>query len=288
MNLNQLEYFQKVCQFKNITKAADYLHISQPSITNAIKNLENELGVTLLNRTNKKINITDEGKLFLERANNILDEINNAVEEMKDYNVNKKEVLKIGIPPMIGTFLFPKIFVGFSKLHPNIELKIYENGSEETKLMVEKNELNLAIVILDSTDHLYSNLILKSEIHICMSKNHCLSKKQSVSIKDTEKEPIIMLKEGFYHNKVIKECFNKYNIKPNIILYSNQLDTIKSFVKNNIGITFLLKEIAKTEKEIVHKPFQNPINVSIGLVWKRNKYLSKKVKHFINYINNNI
>ncbi len=97
-------------------------------------------------------------------------------------------------------------------------------------------------------------------------------------------EPVIMLKEGFYHNKVVRERYSISKIKPNIIYYSNQLDTIKSFVKSGIGSAFLIREIVDHEKDIKAIPLENPIDINIGLVWKKDRYISAATRTFIDFL----
>ncbi len=289
MDLRQLEYFQMVCNLKSFTRAAERFHIAQPSITNAIQRLEGELGITLFDRSKRNISLTMEGEIFVKRVEDILRRLENAVTEIKDYNQLKKGTLKIGIPPMIGIYLFPHIFVHFKKLFPQIKLYIYEHGSLSTRRMIESGDLDLGIVIIsDSSKQLDTLPLLTSEILVCLNKEHDLCSKTALEFKDLNNEPIIMLKEGFYHRQKIMQCFKKSNIDPNIILSSNQLETIKSLVIKGVGISFLLKEIVENDKRIFSLPLKHPINVTIGLAWKKDKYLSNASKRFIEFITDSL
>ncbi|GAB6085395.1 LysR family transcriptional regulator [Alkaliphilus crotonatoxidans] len=285
MEFRQLQYFRTVCQLNTITRAAEKLHVSQPSITNSIKNLEEELGVRLFDRSKKQLRLTPEGQFFLEHVEGILNSMEDTLAEMQDYKDLKKGTLKIGVPPMIGTFLFPKIFVSFKNCYPEIELVIVEEGSLTTTRMVENEELNLAIIILpESANSLESLLLLKSEMLVCLNKYHPLCEKPQLSMEDIKDEPMIMLKEGFYHRKKIMDYFNSCGIKPNVILSSNQLETIKSVVSKGIGISLLLKEIIENDDRVIGRSLKQTIHIPIGLVWKRNRYLSNASKIFIDFI----
>lgn len=284
MNLKQLEYFLAVCKYENITHAAETLHISQPSITTSIKKLEEYLGVALLDRSSKKISITDEGKLLAKRAAKILEFVDDTSKEIRDFGTKKKKIIKIGVPPMIGSFLFPKIFIDFSINNPDIELKAVENGSLETKRLLENNEIDIALIILESYDETEVKSIIKTQVQFCVSRQNNMSKKDIISMDEIGSEPVIMLKEGFYHNKVVRERYINNRIKPNIIYYSNQLDTIKSFVRTGIGSAFLIKEIVDNEKDIKAIPLENSIDINIGLVWKKDRYISMATKTFIDFL----
>ena len=116
MELRQLEYFQMASRLKNITRAAERLNVSQPNITVAIKKLETELGIKLFDRSQKQLSLTPEGNIFLNRIELALRSIQDAVLEVNDYKQLQKGTIKIGIPSMIGAYLFPKIFSSFQQL----------------------------------------------------------------------------------------------------------------------------------------------------------------------------
>ncbi len=285
MELRQLQYFQKVCQLNNITQAAKKLYVSQPTITNSIKNLEKELSSVLFDRSKKQLFPTSEGKVFLKRVNEILRLVDNAASEMKDYQNLKKGILTIGIPPIIGTILFPKLFINFKNLYPNIELNIIEYGSITTKQMIEKEDLDLGIIIIDSPNKLLDSFpILNSELFVCLKKEHPLSKQSTITFNDIKNEPVILLKEGFYIREKILESFNECNIQPNIILSSNHLETIKGLIANGVGISFLLKEIVENNEKIAKVPLSTGIPIKIALVWKKDHYLSNVSKAFIDLL----
>jgi len=284
MTLRQLEYFLAVCKYENITRAAEKLHVSQPSITISIKNLEDYLGVALIDRSSKKISITEEGRLLAKRALEILKSVDDLAEEIRDFGARKTRIIKIGVPPMIGSFLFPEIFIEFSRRHPDIELKAVENGSLETKRLLENDEIDAAFIILESYEETEIKPIVKTQVQFCVSRESVFSQKDVISMKEIGDEPVIMLKEGFYHNKVVRERYASNGIKPHIIYYSNQLDTIKSFVKSGIGSAFLIKEIVDHEKDIKAIALENPIEINIGLVWKKDRYISSATRTFIDFL----
>ena len=108
MELRQLEYFQMASRLRNITRAAERLRVSQPNITVAIKKLEAELGIQLFDRSQKQLALTPEGAVFLNRVELALRNIQDAVLEVNDYKQLQKGTIKIGVPPMMGAYLFPR------------------------------------------------------------------------------------------------------------------------------------------------------------------------------------
>ncbi|MDU2065205.1 MAG: LysR family transcriptional regulator [Sporomusaceae bacterium] len=285
MELRQLEYFQMASRLGSITRAAERLHVSQPSITKAIQKLEGELNVQLFDRSQKHLALTPEGAVFLERIEKALHMIDDALFELKDYQQLQKGAIKIGIPPMVGSYLFPKIFYHFRKQYPKLETFISEEGSLMIRDKLEKGELDLGIAIINETpSNLQTIPLAVHQILVCMPPNHPLSQKESLSVYDLDQEPLIMLKEDSYHRRVIAEKFSKASIVPQIVLSSSQVETIKGLVVSGTGISFLLDVIAQKEPLLVTRPFSEPLQVQVGLVWKKEGYLSRASRAFMDFM----
>lgn len=287
MKLVQLRYFQGVCRYGNITKAAKELHISQPSITSSIQELESEFGVNLFHRHGKRLILTQEGEFFLKQVENILEKVDTLEETMKDLG-GRNNHIRIGVPPMIGTFLFPDMFNEFNKMYPNIDLEIQEYGSLQTKQQVEDELVDLAIVILDEqTEEVFNFLpITNTQLVYCVAESNPLSKMTAINIQEISKQSLILMKPDSFQNVVINKRFQEFGIKPKVLLYSNQLYTIKRFVQhNNIG-AFLFEEIISNDSDIVGIPFDPPIPITIGLIWKKDRYMYSSATDFINFTKN--
>lgn len=284
MELRQLEYFRTASRLNNITRAAEQLYVSQPNITVAIKKLEEELGVKLFDRQGRKLALTPEGAVFLQKAEEILNCAEDALNEMNDFRELEKGKIRMGIPPMLGSYLFPRIFSGFRKIYPGLSLITREDGSLKIREKIKSGELDLGIVILEEIDPaLEISFISGMEIVVCMPENHPLASLESVDAFDLENEPLIMLGEGTYHRKVIMEEFGKNGIEPEIMLTSNQTETIKNLVVQGSGISFLFNAVAAGTPGMVTRSFENPLHVRTGLAWNRERYLSRASRVFIKF-----
>ncbi|MBP1765502.1 MAG: cynR 4 [Firmicutes bacterium] len=286
MEIRQLEYFRAVAKLNNFTKAAEKMFVSQPSITNGIHNLEEEIGVQLFDRNHKKIKLTPEGQIFLQRTEKILSEIQDAVAEMQDFRGLNKGTIRLALPPIIGAYLFPNIFPSFKKSYPELELIVFEEGSPTARRMVEKEDVDLGLIILPPSSDLFLNTLpfFKEQIVLCTSTTHPLSQEKSVSFRQLQNEKIILLKEDSYHHRLIlNECL-KNNFQPHVIFSSNQIQTIKGLVANNIGVSFLMDMVTRQEKNLVNIPLDPNIEITIGLIWKKDRYLSKAARAFIDFI----
>ena len=284
MELRQLEYFQMASRLKNITRAAERLRVSQPNITVAIKKLEAELGIQLFDRSQKQLSLTPEGAVFLNRIELALRNIQDAILEVNDYKQLQKGTIKIGIPSMIGSYLFPKIFSSFQRHHSHLDIYLYEEGSVAIRELLERDELDFGIVILSNASQNLQRLPMStSQIVACVPEAHPLAEKKSISVADMENTDLIMLKEGSYLRQIILQKMKAANITPNIVLESVQIETIKGLVASNVGVSYLLDFVVKDTPGIKALPLDEPIFVDVGLAWKKDRYISKAAQSFIDF-----
>lgn len=285
MEIRQLEYFKIICNLKSFTKAAQKLHITQPTITMAIKKLEDDLGMSLFNRSNKGITLTKQGEIFYERVDEILNLLENAVLEMKEHKKERKEIIKVGIPPIIGYYVYSEIFATYKKDNPNIELEICERGSAEVIRLLENDELDVGIIILETSVPLIeANKVKQEEIVVCFSNESDLNKLESISFEDLKNEDFIFAKDGTYiRRKILAQC-EKYNYDPNVIFNAAQIITIMEMITNSIGISFLTSYMAKKNHNIVSKSLNEPIYIDIGVAKRKNKYISKRKREFLQFL----
>ncbi|MDF2499641.1 MAG: cynR 5 [Anaerosporomusa subterranea] len=285
MELRQLEYFQVVSRLNSMSKAAEELRIAQPSVSIAIQKLEEELGVSLFDRSRRQIILTPEGIIFSQRANDILSRIDDSVSEMQDLRSLQTGSIKIGIPPMIGVFLFPHIFAGFRKQYPHIKLTAGEGGSLAIENLLEQGRLDIGIITRSNSSSVLETVpITTGQIHVCMHSNHPLNKLSSIPFSSLSDQPFILLKEDTYNRQAIMAECKKYHFTPQIIFSSSQIETIISLVELEIGISFLFESIAQRYSTIRSSPLSDPIHSHIVLAWNRDKYLSKASRAFINFI----
>lgn len=284
MELRQLEYFQMTARLHNITRAAERLRVSQPNITVAIKKLEAELGILLFDRSQKQLALTPEGEVFLARIEVALRNIQDAVLEVDDYKQLQKGTIKIGIPPMMGAYLFPKIFSSFQKTYAHLDIYLHEEGSVSIREQLERDELDFGIIILSGASNRLQMLpITRSQIVACVPESSPLAKKPCLMKEDLMRENVIMLKEGSFLRQTIFGKLHEQNLTPNIILESNQVVTIKGLVASGVGISFLLDMVLEDAPGIHALPLEEPLFVDVGLAWKKDRYISKAAQAFIEF-----
>ncbi len=283
MNINHLRYFQEVCKYNNITKASEAVHVSQPSITAAIKELENELGYQLFNRVNNRISLTDDGMAFLTKAKNFVNTYDNFHKEALDIGDKTHVVLKVGIPPVLGTFMFKKFFPAFEKQHPNIRLQMFEVGTISGLKRLNEGSLDFLIGAMNETTYPQcdSKLIFKTKFGLAVSKDNPLSKVPFASKEMICRQPFIIFPKGSYHYTAITGHFKEHPL--NIIMEASQISTIKYIVENNFAVTITYQESFDATAKIVHVPLEEPIKANVSVLWRKNAYVSNAMKAFIAY-----
>ena len=284
MELRQLEYFQMASRLRNITRAAERLRVSQPNITVAIKKLEAELGIQLFDRSQKQLALTPEGAVFLNRIELALRNIQDAVLEVNDYKQLQKGTIKIGIPPMMGAYLFPKIFSSFQKKYSHLDIYLHEEGSMSIREQLERDELDFGIIIISGASHNLQLLpMTTSQIVACVPENSPLAAKERLTKDNIAAANVIMLKEGSFLRQTILGKLKEQSITPNIVLESNQVVTIKGLVASGVGISFLLDMVLEDAPGVKAIPLEEPLFVDVGLAWKKDRYISKAAQSFIDF-----
>lgn len=285
MTLTQLQYFLEVCRCVSITKAAHNLNISQPSLTVSIKNLEQELGVNLFHRVHQRIYLTNEGNYFYHELEPIISKLDSLTEIMFDMG-NNKNLVKIGIPPMMGSFLFPQIFSHFKALNPKIQLEITEYGAIEAQKLILDEVIDMAMLIKESPLHenISFNPILNCNLKACMNPEHPLASRDCIKITDLRDEPMIVFNKGFYVTKVTFDSFAKANLSPNIILETSQINTIKRFIEQNLAVSILIEDCITPQDNCTAVSIEGFSPITIGLGWKKSRYLTSDATKMIKFI----
>jgi len=285
MELRQLRYFREICHTGSFTQAATNLFVAQPVITNALHKLEDELKVQLLNRTNKAVTLTAEGRLLLEKSEALLSLADEVYREITDFNYLSSGSIRLGIPAQIGNYLFPRIFGEFNLLYPHLNLVASEIESGKIVSLLEKDDLDIGIVVLsDNLSTMRTKFLFNQNVLLCVAEEHPLRLQKSVSFPDLQNERFIMRMPGARLRDIIIDQCKKNGFIPNIVFSSSQIQTIKTLVSRNIGISFLMELSVLDDPSIFTVPMATSLNLNIGLVWKKGRYVSKSTQTFIDYM----
>lgn len=289
MTIVQMKYFFEVCRAGSVSKAAETLGVSQPSVSSALRQLEDELEVNLFHRVKKRFSLTKEGEFFFKRVEKLLAEIDSLTNDMKNMS-GKHNPVRIGVPPMMGTFIFPAIFHAFHKAHPEVEFELVEFGSRKIREMVANQDLDIAFAITGAHRDTQLNAIPIMGTSLLFSVNiaHPLAKETVVNLAEVAKEPLIMFRHDSEQATVLSERFAQLGVAPNVLLASEQIYTIKKMLAKGTAGAFLFREVVAMEPDIIGIPLSDPIDMEICLIWKREHQLYNDTVKLIDFVKNSL
>lgn len=285
MNLVQLKYFMSVAEYGNISLASEYLNVSQPTLSLAIKELENEFGITLFKRHHRGVVLTEEGETLFKKGGELLAKAEETESIMRDLGKQRKS-LKLGVPPMIASLILPKIFKGFFEKNPDVLPQIREGGGEELFNRLSEGSVDMIFVPHNRpVESGYSSLELYTmETVACMSKNNPLSKSENIKADALKDSELVLFNNSFFQTGEIKKWFANSGVTPKIFLQTEQLSTLFSIVSTTNSVGFAFKELVKEKDGIVYKSLSPMLKSKVSLVWHKEGYMSDTMKEFKAFI----
>jgi DNA-binding transcriptional LysR family regulator len=289
MDTRKLEYFVEVAQAGSFTRAAERLLVAQPAVSKSIQKLEDELQLTLFDRSEKTVTLTPEGRVLLEHARSILGSIAEARKEMEELRGLERGEIRIGLPSMFGSFYFPQIIKEFKKTYPSLHISVVEEGTLQVRKLIERKEVDLGIIEIEHAGPEIEVVpLLVEEMVACFPVGHPLAGRTSVSLQEICREPLILFKEGYFQRKLIMETSQTANIAPNVTFSTNQLSLIRSLVAEGIGVTLFLRVIADSDPQLRPVSLDPPVFLHLGAGRSRNTYLSKASLTFLEFLKRRI
>jgi LysR family transcriptional regulator, hydrogen peroxide-inducible genes activator len=259
MKLRDLSYLVALSKTLHFGKAAELVHVSQPTLSVQIKKLEERLGVILVERNNKNVRLTPEGKIIAAKAERVFIEI----EGIKTYAETLKDPLAgditLGIIPTLGPYLLPKIIPGLHSKFPKLAIWLHEDQTEVLLKKLHQGECDLAILSLPIQDDSLTIIPLFDEAFLlAVNIQHKLAKKKSVIPQDIENEKILLLSQGHcFRDQALSVC-NRVNTQP-VSFQATSLETLRHMVAENLGLTFMPAMAAQiSNPAIVNIPFKKP------------------------------
>lgn len=285
MTITQLRYFQKACKLDNITRAAEALHVSQPSVSAAIRELEEEFGITLLERRGRGFTLTPDGAVFLAETDRLLGHVDDFVTAMGRLAQAPGRLL-VGVPPMIGSLVLPLIYTGEEHRRAPFDLNIVETGRQELLQRLGAGELDLAFIPHDRPlgPRYAAVAITRLDTVCCVSRSHPLAARKSLPVSALAGEPLALFKNSFFQTERILARFEAEGIEPKVLLQSDQLSTIRKLVASSAAVGFLFGRVAESLPELAAVPLEPPMTTQVSLVWRGADCLCAEHRRFIDYV----
>ncbi|UUV27208.1 MULTISPECIES: LysR family transcriptional regulator [Lysinibacillus] len=285
MDIKQLHYFIAVSEQMNFSKAAERLHISQPSLSNAIKKLEQEIGSPLLGRNTRNLQLTEAGELLFERAKVIVKNMEVLKIEMDEVIVHGTRDITIGVMESIKHWL-PKVIANYKKDYPHMKIHLVDIlGSKRVKKSLKSYKTHLIITnqLMDDPE-LEVQTLYEERLVAVLPLQHPLAQKDTLTISDICEEPFIISTEGFQTRRDILTSFEQAGKNINIQFEIERFETAVSLVREHLGVTILPENYLQgpTAKTIVKKEIEG-LNLSrnVYLVYLKNRHLPLAIRQLL-------
>jgi LysR family hydrogen peroxide-inducible transcriptional activator len=286
MEVRQLLYAVTIAEEKSFSRAADKLHLAQPSLSQQIAKLERELDVILFERSTTSIRLTDAGERFYESAIKILDSIEQLKKEMQDMTELEKGGLTVGSLPITGAHILPLVLPVFKKKYPGIQVRLVEEATLALEQLTARGKAEMSLLTLPIQDpNLEWEEIMEEEICLAVPPDHQLACREEVDVRELENEPFIMLKKGQGFRTLAAKWCEEAGFIPHVVFESSNIETVQSLVAAGMGIAFVPKMITRLSKETMSPQYvtlRNPApSRTLVMAYRRGRYHSRASRAFL-------
>ena len=281
MTLTELRYLVALSEAGHFRKAADACNVSQPTLSIAIKKLEEELGIALFERARHKVSPTPTGEQVIAQARTVLQEANNLVSLAEQGKDPLGTVLSIGAIYTVGPYLFPRLVPRIKQLAPEMPMYIEENYTAELRVKLSGGALDAIFVALPFTEpEVVTRALFDEPFVVVMPRSHAMASEKAIARSALAEHKVLLMGEGHcFRDQVLEACpglqesIVAHNARDHAVVEGSSLDTLKHMVASGMGITVLPESAASTalygDQELVVRPFTDPSPFrTIALAWR--------------------
>lgn len=286
MDISQLRRFITIAKEQNITKSANILHVSQPTLSSSISKLEEEVGVPLFNRVGKRIALNQYGEVFLHKAEFAVDALDEAVKQINSLLPDRKTVnISMTSPRFLQTLISD-----FTDSYPNIVLRKHEIMPVDVESEILNSDTNFVLAdwypgICPQAKH---KIIRENKLHVALCKQHPLAKKAQISLEDIRNEPFIALPKGYAFRTITDRICKEYGFECNVLQECFHCHLL-TYVQEGIGIAFVEKDSYSCDnlpihnKNILIKEITDGPTRRLALFWRDGMPMSNAARLFLKY-----
>ncbi|GGE76973.1 LysR family transcriptional regulator [Streptosporangium jomthongense] len=283
MTLTELRYVVTLARERHFGRAAERCHVSQPTLSVAVKKLEDELGIPLFERSKSSIRVTETGQRIVEQAQRVLDQVGVIRDMAQDGKNQLSSPLKVGAIYTIGPYLFPHLLPELRRAAPEMPLYIEENYTANLRQKLRQSELDAIIIALPFEEAEVLTLPLYDEpFVVLLPAGHALAAKEQITGEELAREQLLLLGPGHcFRDQVLESCPPLVEAvtrradtgSPSLVTEGSSLETIRHMVASGLGITVLPLSAAsgmRYHKDIlVTRPFAPPVPFrTVALAWR--------------------
>lgn len=283
MEARSLKALVTVAREGGFSRAAQKLHLTQSAVSKAVKHLEDELQLPLLDRTTKPIQLTEAGRRVYQKAVTILAESETLKSELQDLRGLKTGTLRLGLPSIGSTIVFAHWFAVYRRQFPGVSIHLTEGGSKSLEAKVLAGELDLAAALLPVSDAFDWQEARREPIDVLLPATHPLATRRQITFKQLSREPFILYPPGFALRALVMNACKQNGFEPNVVAESSQVDFVMELVSAGMGIAFVPRMIAR-QKPVgaTSVPVKAPsLHWHLALISRRGGYLSEAARAWL-------
>ena len=288
MEIRQLQYFIEIVNHRSFTAAAAALYTTQPGLTKSIKQLEDELGIRLIDRNKKFFELTDEGKVFYEHAKDVYHRFNDLYSVVRDTAASVTGRVNIGAVTIASAF-FRDLEAFFSAEYPEAYLNIREMTSREIRDAILAHTCDVGFVVLPIEEKgrgtIETRVINSDDMVAVMHKNHPLAQKERVVIEDLRGEPLLLFNDDYQPHQLIVEMCNQKGFTPKVANMAPRAYLLMRMTVNRRGISILPESYMQEYlvEDLVYKPFEPRLLRQLAMIYDRDRYMSRAVRAVLKF-----
>ncbi len=275
MELRHLQYFIAVCKHLHFTKAAESLGIAQPTLSQQIQVLEQEINTPLFERVGKKVLLTEAGEILLKYSLRVFDTLEQAETDISQLKGLERGHVKIAY---LGSYLAMETVVAFHQRFPNIQISVEQLSTDLIRHKLLQNELDFGVVFLPLADRELESIPLYNEtLAVIASRTHAMAQQRGITLEQLREVPLILMSKKYMIRQMFDQaCQEKgYDFTP--IIELNEMDDLREMVEKNVGVSVLPSLYVRSVSRRIIKaiPLADvPIKRTIGIVYRKGRFMS--------------
>lgn len=252
MLLRHIRYFLAVAKHRNFTRAAEALHVSQPTLSQQIRQLEETLGVQLLDRTGRSIQLTDAGAAYLRHAQRALQDLEAGARAIHDVQDFSRGSLRLAMTPTFTAYLIGPLLEKYNRRYPNITLKVFEMSQDRIETLLKEDALDVGIGFDDTRSaDIETQVLFVEALAMVVGKTHPRAKKRAaLTLREFEGEALVLLNEEFATRHYIDRYCRQHGVAPRITMEVNSISAVIEVVQRSTLATLLPAAIAREHSQL--------------------------------------
>ena len=285
MELHQLRYFLAVARTKNFSRGAEQCHVAQPSLSQQIMKLEDELGERLFERTKREVSLTPAGDLLRVHAERVLQEVELARDGVREFRGLVRGRVVLGVLPTVAPYFLPQRLRAFSSRFPTVEVVVHEDTTDQLAAAVLAKEVDLALVSLPvERVGLAAEEFFDEKLLVALPAGHALAKRPRLTFDDLEREAFILMKEGHCLSGQALQFCRINGFAPQISFRSAQIETVLAFVAKGWGVSVVPEMACTRPMRGVRFRTLAGMTRSIGIIHRKARPLSHASRALVDFL----